>query len=95
MPRNRKIALAVLAALTLIIAAFTVQPFAPQIDAKATLIDGAERYQPENRRLRDGTYLVAVHTPMPGVSADMVRWWFSDFLQTTEHYKWWHPRDHV
>jgi hypothetical protein len=32
---------------------------------------------------------------MPEVKADMVRWWFSDFLQTTEHYSWWHPKDHV
>jgi len=24
-----------------------------------------------------------------------VRWWFADFLQTTEQYKWWHPQDHV
>jgi len=25
----------------------------------------------------------------------MVRWWFADFLQTSEHYSWWHPTDHV
>jgi len=38
---------------------------------------------------------VSVRTPMPGVTANMVQWWFSDFLQTTEHYNWWHPKDHV
>jgi hypothetical protein len=32
---------------------------------------------------------------MPSVKADMVRWWFLNFLNTTEHYKWWHPNDHV
>ena len=25
----------------------------------------------------------------------MFRWWFTDYLQTTEHYKMWHPEDHV
>ena len=25
----------------------------------------------------------------------MFRWWFSDYLQTTEHYRMWHPEDHV
>ena len=29
------------------------------------------------------------------VKAEMLRWWFSDFMQTTEHYQWWHPKDHV
>ena len=24
----------------------------------------------------------------------MVDWWFG-YLETTEHYKWWHPKDHV
>ena len=32
---------------------------------------------------------------MPGVTSDMFRWWFSDYLQTTEHYRMWHPEDHV
>jgi hypothetical protein len=25
----------------------------------------------------------------------MVRWWFADYMQTTEHYKRWHPMAHV
>ncbi|MGB5194623.1 MAG: hypothetical protein WBN70_16680 [Polyangiales bacterium] len=25
----------------------------------------------------------------------MIRWWFGDYMRTTEHYKRWHPRDHV
>ena len=95
MTQRRKILTIIFAVIGLLLAAFTVQPFAPQIDAEATLIEGAGTYQPENKPLRDGTYLVAVPTPMPGVSAAMVRWWFADFLQTTAHYKWWHPRDHV
>ena len=25
----------------------------------------------------------------------MISWWFGEYMQTTEHYKRWHPRDHV
>jgi len=46
------------------------------------------------RELSDGTVLVAALTSMPGVTAEMVRWWFADFMTTTEHYTWWHPIDH-
>jgi len=46
-------------------------------------------------RLPDGVLHVAVLTRMPGVSPEMVGWWFGEYLQTTEHYKRWHPRDHV
>ena len=38
------------------------------------------------RRLRDGTIEVASFVSMPDVTSDMFRWWFSDYLQTTEHY---------
>ena len=47
------------------------------------------------RRLRDGTVEVASLVNMPGVTSDMFRRWFSDYLQTTEQYKMWHPKDHV
>lgn len=47
------------------------------------------------RRLWDGTYEVAGLVRMPGVSAQMYRWWFTDYLQTTAHYQQWHPADHV
>ena len=43
-------------------------------------------------RLDDGIVHVAVLTRMPGVSPEMIRWWFGDYMQTTEHYKRWHPR---
>ena len=72
-----------------------LKPFKQTIDANKTLVEQAGVYVNEVRRLPDASYLVAVRTPMPKVKADMVRWWFSDFLQTTEHYNWWHPKDHV
>ena len=81
--------------LLIIISIFGLQPFRQTIDAEKTLVEDTGVYATEVRRLPDATYLVAVRTPMPEVKADMVRWWFSDFLQTTEHYNWWHPKDHV
>ena len=47
------------------------------------------------QRLRDGTIEVSSLVSMPDVTSNMFRWWFSDYLQTTEHYKMWHPEDHV
>ena len=46
-------------------------------------------------RLADGTLHVAVLTRMPDVSPRMFGWWFGEYMQTTEHYKRWHPRDHI
>jgi hypothetical protein len=45
-------------------------------------------------RLPDGQLHVAAWTTMFGCAGDMVEWWFG-YLETTEQYKWWHPRDHV
>jgi hypothetical protein len=72
-----------------------LKPFKQTIDANKTLVEQTGVYVNEVRRLPYASYLVAVRTPMPKVKADMVRWWFSDFLQSTEHYSWWHPKDHV
>ena len=85
----------VILVLLIIISIFGLQPFRQTIDTEKTLVEETGVYATEVRRLPDATYLVAVRTPMPEVKADMVRWWFSDFLQTTEHYSWWHPKDHV
>ncbi len=81
--------------LILVVSIFGLQPFKTSIDAETALIKETESYETEVRRLPDASYLVAVRTPMPGVKADMVRWWFADFLNTTEHYSWWHPKVHV
>ena len=84
-----------LLALSVVISVFGLQPFQQSIDAEKALIKQTGVYATEVRRLPDASYLVAVRTSMPEVKADMVRWWFSNFLQTTEHYNWWHPKDHV
>ena len=81
--------------LVVVISVFGLQPFRQTIDAGKALVEETGVYATEVRRLPDASYLVAVRTPMPEVKADMVRWWFSNFLKTTEHYNWWHPQDHV
>ena len=87
--------ISILLILLIVISIFGLQPLQQSIDAEKTLIKETGVYVNEVRRLPDATYLVAVRTSMPEVKAEMVRWWFSDFLQTTEHYNWWHPKDHV
>ena len=79
----------------IIIFVFGFKPFTSTLDPEKALINETGVYPNEIKRLSDATYLVSVRTPMPGVTANMVQWWFSDFLQNTEHYIWWHPKDHV
>ena len=47
------------------------------------------------RNLQDGTVEVSSFVRMPEVTPNMFLWWFTDYLQTTQHYKMWHPEDHV
>lgn len=46
-------------------------------------------------RLPDGILHVAALTRMPGVTPEMFGWWFGEYMETTEHYRRWHPRDHL
>jgi hypothetical protein len=45
-------------------------------------------------RLPSGALHVAVRTPMAGCKGRMLTWWFG-WLETSQHYSWWHPADHV
>lgn len=84
----------VFALLFLVVAKVGLNPLARD-EAEETLIDEVGTFETEISRQPNGVYRVSALTPMPGVRAEMVKWWFTDFLQTTEHYKWWHPTDHV
>ncbi|MET0558046.1 MAG: hypothetical protein ABW065_05180 [Solirubrobacterales bacterium] len=46
-------------------------------------------------RLPDGVRFVAVRTPMPGVSAEMVEWWFDWHAREALRYRIWHPGAHL
>ena len=63
-------------------------------DANQLLDDVTSPFESGWIRHADGRAHVAGRTHMVGCKASMVEWWFS-FIKTTEHYKLWHPRDHV
>ena len=93
--KMKKLFLILVLIILIVIAKFGFQPLTISIDAQKALIEKVGVYSNEVRRLPDGTFLVAVRTFMPDVKAEMVKWWFSDYLQTTEQYRKWHPKDHV
>ena len=83
--------------LILLIVFAAIQITLPSRDSTHQVFNDSKNVEFESgvRRLRDGTVEVASLVSMPGVTSDMFRWWFSDYLQTTKHYRMWHPEDHV
>lgn len=77
------------------IAVFGWNPFSPFRDTTGLLDKGYSRFETGIKRQPNGVYRVRALTRMPGVSPEMVRWWFADYMQTTEHYKHWHPQAHT
>lgn len=43
----------------------------------------------------DGTLTVCCRTDMPGVTANMIDWWFCWHAPHSERYKLWHPKAHL
>lgn len=77
----------------LLIAVFGWPPFGGE--PTANYAEAADGFISEVRRLPNGIYEVSALTPMPGVTPEMVRWWFADYMQTTAHYQRWHPTAHL
>lgn len=46
------------------------------------------------RKMDDGTYLVSMVCPMPGITPEMIRWWFWWHPQADERYQVWFPGAH-
>ena len=46
-------------------------------------------------RLDDGTYQVSMICPMPGITPEMIEWWFWWHPQADERYQVWYPGDHI
>ncbi len=63
-------------------------------DANQLLNPGYLDLETGYTRLSDGQLHVAAWTTMFGCTGSMVEWWFG-YLETTEQYKMWHPKDHV
>lgn len=43
----------------------------------------------------DGSYLVSMVCPMPGITADMIEWWFWWHAQDSLRYQIWYPSEHI
>lgn len=74
---------------------FGLPPFTGGPSGKGLLADSYMSTETGVQRHPNGVYEISALTRMPGVKAEMVRWWFADYMQTTEHYKRWHPTAHV
>lgn len=46
-------------------------------------------------KMEDGTYLVSMICPMPGITVDMIEWWFWWHAQDSLRYQVWYPGEHV
>lgn len=79
----------------LIVSIFGLPPFRGGPDGDFLKPENAAAFKTEVRRHPNGVYEVSARTSMPGVTPEMVRWWFADYMQTTEHYKRWHPTAHL
>lgn len=80
-------------AILAIIAIFGVPPFSGS--PTAGYAEGEPGFKTGVKRLPNGIYEVSALTPMPGVTPEMVRWWFADYMQTSEHYQRWYPGAHI
>ncbi|MEM9572144.1 MAG: hypothetical protein AAF996_11800 [Pseudomonadota bacterium] len=80
-------------ALLIVVAIFGVPPFGG--GPTPGYAEGEPGFKTEVKRLPNGIYEVSALTPMPGVTPEMVRWWFADYMQTSEHYQRWYPGAHV
>lgn len=46
-------------------------------------------------KMDDGTYLVSMVCPMPGITVDMIEWWFWWHCKDSLRYQVWYPGDHI
>ncbi|KPZ73426.1 hypothetical protein AN944_00010 [Shewanella sp. P1-14-1] len=81
--------------ISFVIAVFGFNPWTASNKSSKVLSDTYTSLETGTERKANGIYEVRALTRMPNVSAEMVRWWFADYLQTTEQYKRWHPNAHV
>jgi DAPG hydrolase PhiG domain len=59
------------------------------------VLGGVHPCPDEVRRNAQGLVLVTCATDLPGVTPDMVDWWFGWHLPESQRYRLWHPTAHV
>lgn len=69
----------------------TSTPFAMKNEI---LLSAALQNEVGYKKLADGTYLVSMTCPMPGITAEMIEWWFWWHPQASERYRVWYPGEH-
>ena len=93
MTGRRKLLIGV--AIVLLVAVRGWNPFSAYRDTSGVLDEGYSDFESGAHRQPNGVYRVRTLTRMPKVKAKMVRWWFAEYMQTTEHYQRWHPTAHL
>lgn len=69
----------------------TLTPF----EEKNTILkDSSLQQEIGYRRFSDGSYLVSMTCPMPGITPEMIAWWFWWHPQADERYQVWFPGEH-
>ena len=72
------------------------EPRLPPVQAAAQSLFGAAPVLEDGFALTaDGAMHVAARTDMPGVTPEMIDWWFGWHSDSPERYKLWHPNAHV
>lgn len=77
------------------VAIFGINPFADYRETSELFNAKYNNLETGISTQTNGVMVVKALTRMPKVKAKMVHWWFADYLQTTAHYKMWHPTAHV
>ncbi|MFA0087901.1 DAPG hydrolase family protein [Vibrio sp. 10N.261.51.F12] len=77
------------------IAVFGVNPWATANRGPDVLSENYSEVETGVYRAGNGILVVKALTRMPNVEPEMVRWWFADYMETTEHYQSWYPTEHV
>jgi hypothetical protein len=67
----------------------------PATEADQLLEPGTLPLENGFTRLANGQVFVAVQTRMPGVTSEMIDWWFGWHPMESQRYKLWHPRAHM
>lgn len=69
----------------------TPVPFA---EKDRLLTDDSLTYEVGYTRLPNGTYYCAMYCPMPGITLDMLQWWFWWHAKASARYRVWFPGEH-